>query len=27
MRCEFRGLETLLDDFAHDIQEVLEGKL
>lgn len=24
---EFRGLEALLDDFARDVQEVLEGKL
>ncbi|MGH7960313.1 MAG: toxin-antitoxin system TumE family protein [Candidatus Binatia bacterium] len=26
-RYEFHGLETLLDDFARDVQEVLEGKL
>ena len=26
-RYNFRGLETLLDDFARDVQEVLEGKL
>jgi len=24
---DFRGLEALLDDFAQDVQEVLEGKL
>lgn len=26
-RYEFQGLETLLDDFARDIQAVLRGKL
>jgi hypothetical protein len=24
---EFRDLETLLDDFARDVEQVLEGKL